>query len=137
MQPLSNNFGLSTGLTAIDPVLRHPSGQGNWTFPENHHQRLISAPLGSNATTPYVSYQSLQYMLMQHVQQDPTLKHEDLINIIRQATERDLTSSGNAAYMQLELMLARATNEKMQLEGLKRSLEEEVIRLQTRLRTIE
>lgn len=74
---------------------------------------------------------------MQHVQQDPTLKHEDLINIIRQATERDLTSSGNAAYMQLELMLARATNEKMQLEGLKRSLEEEVIRLQTRLRTIE
>ena len=74
---------------------------------------------------------------MQHVQQDPTLKHEDLINIIRQATKRDLTSSGNAAYMQLELMLARATNEKMQLEGLKRSLEEEVIRLQTRLRTIE
>jgi hypothetical protein len=63
--------------------------------------------------------------------------NEDLINIIRQATERDLTASGNAAYMQLELMLARATNEKTQLEGLKRSLEEEVIRLQTRLQTIE
>ena len=76
-------------------------------------------------------------MLMLRVQQDPTLKHEDLINIIRQATERDLTASGNAAYMQLELMLARATNEKTQLEGLKRSLEEEVIRLQTRLGTIE
>jgi len=76
-------------------------------------------------------------MLTLCVQQDPTLKHEDLINIIRQATERDLTASGNAAYMQLELMLSRATNEKMQLEALKRSLEEEVIRLQTRLRTIE
>lgn len=71
------------------------------------------------------------------VKQDPTLKHEDVINIIRQATECDLTASGNAAYMQLELMLARTTNEKMQLEGLKRSLEEEVIRLQTRLQTIE
>jgi hypothetical protein len=76
-------------------------------------------------------------MLMLCVQQDPTLKHEDLINIIQQATERDLTASGNAAYMQLELMLARATNEKTQLKDLKRSLEEEVIRLQTRLRTIE
>jgi hypothetical protein len=76
-------------------------------------------------------------MLMLCVQQDPTLKHEDLINIIRQATERDLTASGNTAYMHLELMLARATNEKMQLAGLKCSLEEEVIRLQTRLRTIE
>jgi hypothetical protein len=70
-------------------------------------------------------------MLMLCVQQDPTLKHEDLINIIQQATEHDLTASGNAAYMQLELMLARATNEKMQLKDLKRSLEEEVIRLQT------
>lgn len=56
---------------------------------------------------------------------------------MRQATERDLTSSGNVAYMQLELMLARSMNEKMQLEVLKRSLEEEVIRLQTRLQTIE
>jgi hypothetical protein len=65
------------------------------------------------------------------------MKHDDFINIIRQATERDLTASGNPAYMHLELMLARATNEKMQFEGLKRSLEEEVIRLQTRLRTIE
>lgn len=76
-------------------------------------------------------------MLMLCVQQDPTLKHEDLINIIQQATEHDLTASGNAAYMQLELMLARATNEKTQLKDLKRSLEEEVIRLQTRLRMIE
>jgi hypothetical protein len=39
--------------------------------------------------------------------------------------------------MQLELMLARTTNEKMQLEALKRSLEDEVIRLQTRLLKIE
>ena len=77
-------------------------------------------------------------MLMSYVQQDAgTLKHEDFIRILRQATEHDLTTSGNVPYMQLELMLARATNEKMQLEGLKRSLEEEVIRLQTRLQTIE
>jgi len=44
--------------------------------------------------------------------------------------ECDLTASGNAAYMQLKLMLAQAMNEKMQLEGLKCSLEEEVIHLQ-------
>jgi len=56
MLPLSNTFGLSTGLSAIDPILWHPSGQKNWTFPENHHQQLISAPMGLNATTPYVSY---------------------------------------------------------------------------------
>jgi hypothetical protein len=76
-------------------------------------------------------------MLILCAQQDHTLKHEDLINIIRLATEHDLTTSGNPAYMHLELMLARATNEKIQLEGLKRSLEEEVIRLQARLQTIE
>lgn len=39
--------------------------------------------------------------------------------------------------MRLELALARATNEKTQVEGLKRSLEEEVIRLQSRLQAIE
>ena len=71
--------------------------------------------------------------------QDPSLpvKHDDFINIVRQAMERDLTASGNPAYMHLELMLTRATNEKMQFENLKRSLEQEVIHLQTRLRTIE
>jgi hypothetical protein len=56
---------------------------------------------------------------------------------VRQASERDLTASGNPAYMRLELALARVTNEKTQLESLKRSLEEEVIRLQSRLQTIE
>ena len=68
MLPLYKNFGLqfsTTGLTqtanAIEPGLRHPSGQGNWTFPENLHQRSISTPMGSSTTTstPYVSYQSL------------------------------------------------------------------------------
>lgn len=39
--------------------------------------------------------------------------------------------------MRLELSLARVTNEKTQLESLRRSLEEEVIRLQSRLQTIE
>jgi hypothetical protein len=39
--------------------------------------------------------------------------------------------------MRLELALARVTNEKTHLERLKRSLEEEVIRLQSRLQTIE
>jgi hypothetical protein len=72
--------------------------------------------------------------------QDPLsnhLKHDDILKIISQANERDLTTSGNAAYMQLELSLAHVTNKKTQLEGLKRSLEEEVIRLQSRLQTIE
>jgi hypothetical protein len=72
--------------------------------------------------------------------QDPLskhLKHDDILNIICQASERDLTTLGNAAYMRLELALARITNEKTQLEGLKHSLEEEVIRLQSQLQTIE
>ena len=137
MLPLSNNFSASTGLTAIDPVFWHPSDQGSWIFPESHHQWLISAPMGPNATIPYVSYQLSQYMLMPCIQQNHTLKHEDLINIIQQATEHNLTASGNATYMQLALMLAQATNEKAQLKGLKCSLEEEVIHLQTQLQTIE
>jgi len=65
------------------------------------------------------------------------LSFNDVLNVIRQASERELTTSGNAAYMRLELALARVTNEKIQLEGLKRSLEDEVIRLQSRLQTIE
>lgn len=72
--------------------------------------------------------------------QDPPskhLKHDDILNIICQASKWDLTTSGNAAYMQLELALAHVANEKTQLEGLKQSLEEEVIRLQLRLQTIE
>ena len=72
--------------------------------------------------------------------QDPSsthLTHHDILNIIRQASEWDLTTSGNAAYMRLELTLVCVTNEKTQLEGLKRSVEEEVIRLQSRLQAIE
>lgn len=72
--------------------------------------------------------------------QDVSSKHitqDDILNIIRQASERDLATSGNTAYMRLELTLARLTNEKTQLEGVKRSFEEEVIRLQARLQTIE
>ena len=72
--------------------------------------------------------------------QDPSSKHftrEDILKIISQANERDLTTSGNTAYMRLELSLARVTHEKTQLDGLKRSLEEEVIRLRTRMQTIE
>jgi len=72
------------------------------------------------------------------VQQDPALKHgEDLI--IQQASmEHDPTAAsdsesghGNAAYIWCRLQV-RATNEKTQLEDLKRwrSLEEEVIHLQ-------
>jgi hypothetical protein len=39
--------------------------------------------------------------------------------------------------MRLELALARVSNEKTQLEGVKRSLEDEVIRLHSRLQTVE
>ena len=63
-------------------------------------------------------------------------RYDDALDIIRQATERELTTTGNAAYMRLELALARVANKKTQLEGLKRSLEEEVICLQSRLQTI-
>ena len=62
--------------------------------------------------------------------QDPSsthLTHHDILNIICQASEWDLTTLGNAGYMQLELTLAHVTNEKTQLEGLKCSVEEEVI----------
>lgn len=75
-----------------------------------------------------------------YICQDPSSKHlnrEDILNIISQANERDLTTTGNTAYMRLELSLVRVTHEKTQLEGLKRLLEEEVIRLRTRLQTIE
>jgi hypothetical protein len=75
-----------------------------------------------------------------YMHQDPLSKHlkrDNILNIICQASERDLTTSGNAAYMQLELALAHVTNEKTQLEGLKHSLEEEVICLQSQLQTIE
>lgn len=65
------------------------------------------------------------------------IKRDDILSIIRQANEHDLTTSGNVAYMQLQLALARVTNEKTQIDGLKRLLEEEVIRLQSRLQTIE
>ena len=41
------------------------------------------------------------------------------------------------AYMHLELTLAQVTNEKTQLESSKCSLEEEVIRLKSRMQTIE
>lgn len=72
--------------------------------------------------------------------QDPSrshLKRDEIVNIIFQASEWDLTSSGNGVYMRMELALARVTNEKTQLESLKHSLEGEVIRLQSRLQTIE
>jgi hypothetical protein len=75
-----------------------------------------------------------------YICQDPSSKYlerGDILKIISQASECDLTTSGNAAYMRLELSLARVTNEKTQQEALKRSLEEEVIRLQSRLQTIE
>jgi hypothetical protein len=55
MLHLSNDFGHSTGLNAIDPALMHASSPANWTFPENHHQRSISAAMGSSVTTPYAS----------------------------------------------------------------------------------
>jgi hypothetical protein len=54
--------------------------------------------------------------------QDPSSKHlkrDDILNIICQASEWNLTTSGNAAYMWLELALARVASEKTQLEGLK------------------
>ena len=72
--------------------------------------------------------------------QDPSsklLKRDNILNIIHQASESDLTSLGNAAYMQLELSLAHVTYEKTQLEGSKCSVEEELIHLQLRLQTIE
>ena len=75
-----------------------------------------------------------------YICQDPLskhLNHEDILNIISQANECDFTTMGNTAYMRLELSLSRVTHEKTQLEGLKRSLEEEVIHLRTRLQTIE
>ena len=75
-----------------------------------------------------------------YICQNPLFKHlkrDDILNIICQATEGDLTTSGNTAYMRLELAFSRVTNEKNQLESSKRSLEEEVIRLQSRLQTIE
>ena len=43
--PSSNNFSV------IDPDFWHPSGWGNWTFPENYHQRSMGS-----STTPYVSF---------------------------------------------------------------------------------
>ncbi|KAI0279679.1 hypothetical protein BC826DRAFT_975786, partial [Russula brevipes] len=102
-----------------------PSGF-NWTFPVdgNQHLRSISESPASAAISP----------------RDPSSKHlsyDEVLNVIRQANERELTTSGNAAYMRLELALARVTNEKTQVDALKRSLEDEVIRLQTRLQTIE
>ena len=48
MLPSSNNFGV------VDPVMRHSSGQGNWTFPENFHQRSVGS-----STTPYVSFSAM------------------------------------------------------------------------------
>lgn len=75
-----------------------------------------------------------------YVSQDPSSKNrrrDDILNVIRQASEHDLTMSGNMAYMRLELTLARVTNEKIQLESSKRSLEDEIIRLKSRLETTE
>jgi hypothetical protein len=69
-----------------------------------------------------------------YICQDSSSNH---LNIIRQATERDLTVSGNAAYMRLELALARITNEKTQLEGSISSLKDKNMRLESRLETIE
>ena len=48
------------------------------------------------------------------------LERGDILKIISQASECDLTTSGNAAYMRLELSLAHVTNEKTQQEALKR-----------------
>lgn len=140
MLPISNNFTLSTGFTAIDPTLQHLGP--NWMFPMdgNQHQQSISGPTGSNPIPPHVSvpgYTNMQHSSIYH--QDPSskhLNHDDILNIICQASERDLTTSSNAAYMRLELTLVHVTNEKTQLEGLKCLLEEEVIRLQSRLQTI-
>ena len=72
--------------------------------------------------------------------QDPSstrLTHHDILNIICQASEWDLTTSGNAAYMWLKLILVHVTNEKTQLKGLKRSVKEKVICLQLQLQAIE
>jgi hypothetical protein len=48
--------------------------------------------------------------------------------ILHQPSERDLSGSGNAAYMRLEPVLAcvRVTNQETHLEGFVRSLEEEI-----------
>ena len=142
-QALSSNHCLSSGLSTIDPTLQHP-GQYNWTFPVdgNQHQRSIPGSTGSNTISPHVSvpHRAVETLTRAYICQDPSSKHlnrEDFLNIIHQANEHDLTTSGNGAYMRLELSLSRVTNEKTQLESLKRSLEDEVIRLQTRLQTIE
>lgn len=60
-------------------------------------------------------------MILQVVQ---TYPNSD--GIVHQPSEQDLTGSGNAAYMRLEPVLARVTNQEMQLEC---SLEEEIIHL--------
>ena len=87
-------------------------------------------------TTPW-HWGKAQQQAFARIPPSKHLKHDDILNIICQASKWDLTTSGNAAYMQLELALAHVANEKTQLEGLKQSLEEEVIRLQSRLQTIE
>ncbi|KAI0282449.1 hypothetical protein BC826DRAFT_1110770 [Russula brevipes] len=124
----TTDFNHSTSHSTCDPMQRSGFNPAfNWTLPvdgSNQHLRSISEAPSSSTTSPF----------------DPSLRHvarDDVLNVIRQASEHDLTMTGNAAYMRLQLSLAHITNEKTQADALKRSLEDEIIRLQTRMQTIE
>ena len=135
MLPSSSSSSPSTAYDSIiDPTLQHPS-QCSWNFPVDT-QYHWSIP-GSTVSTAISQYVSIHGHWNTHSCIHLPGSLVQTFKIISQASEWDLTISGNAAYMCMELALACVTNEKIQLEALKHSLKEKVVRLQSRLHTIE